>query len=456
MQRHKAIITGAMESLNDAAVLVAPPPSVDATPPDAEELHAAQQEIQSEVAACDHVEDLTRGFEELYEALDTVMEDGGLHPQTDAFVQLAINQNNRLMGGEDAAPAMESGAPPMVRTRMAMESIGDKIKEMIDAMIVFVKRVWTMVVEFFRNMFTRSGKIRKRATQALSVVETLLKNQPLPSAKKIDMGPNANFFHFDGLNGISSPIIFLEKITAMGVKCAERGMAVSKTFTEAAIGWTSKMSQAENGKNNIMVGFPKMDADHTGIDKTWFTVEGAPRTVEGVQLQKYASPVLPGNYVLEIERPEGNPAADNAADVESWLKAVNMVGRERWSYTRRDAKHGTAPEVEVLGLQRLEELLITIIHACDNFDKITHEANAQAKSNDERLKTFMPWKGQLERLHLGGTEGKLVMASTRAYMRVQRNYMQPAMVLYSYMLVAAGMYMHYAESCLKLYKPAAA
>lgn len=144
------------------------------------ELNEGIQETQVEAAEVDEIataiedaEVAAGNLEEAAEVLEGGVESGeGVSEETAQAVDIAVEAALNMLGashrGSNLMPSLESwgsGHSRLASTKLALEGVADKIKEIWKKIVEFVKAIAQKVIDFFVKFFDNTDRLIKNATK---------------------------------------------------------------------------------------------------------------------------------------------------------------------------------------------------------------------------------------------------------------------------------------------------
>lgn len=195
---------GLVLAMEEEAIIAAPEGEMDPALP--AEVEAGAAEVTEQVG---EVEDLNTAIEEaeadaetlgdIQETLAETVESGeGVDETTAEVAEIAVEAICARLGIRNAqkvVPSLESFGSKSSRvtaTRVAVESIGDKIKQIWSAIMAAIKTVWEKVKSFVAGLLKNRGMLEKHLEGLKKRVETLDGNLK-PKEKEVSGGAGKAF-----------------------------------------------------------------------------------------------------------------------------------------------------------------------------------------------------------------------------------------------------------------------
>jgi len=170
MRKHIGIFRS-MESSDVDAVAAAPEAGAgaDSLETDLTDVAQAEQELQVADAETEEAAETKEAMESMIFALESAMQTGGLDRNGAAVLAVATDHMLNRMGypvhgrGKTSLESFGGAGSRQQATRVALEGLKAKVKEIWDAIIKALKDGWKKVKDFFLKIFGAAEKLEARA-----------------------------------------------------------------------------------------------------------------------------------------------------------------------------------------------------------------------------------------------------------------------------------------------------
>lgn len=155
------------------------------------DLREGEIELASLEADQARLEEIAAGLESICADLSLAHEEGGLTPQAARWMRQSMEAYVTPLGFELAdinVPSCESFGGGMTRikaTEVSLESAGDVLKKVIDALKTVGMKILQAVVSFIQRVITTSGRLSSRAQKLIDEAKGL---SGAPKSSQIDLG----------------------------------------------------------------------------------------------------------------------------------------------------------------------------------------------------------------------------------------------------------------------------
>lgn len=188
----------ALEGLEEEEVAVGTDIPVEEIADQPENDLAEMQEIATEMESgedsIDEAADTADTLGEVQDQMAETLPEGGMEPAAAAAVEVAVEHMCKRLGfsAKQSGFALEAFGDKTTRvqaTKIAMETIGEQIKKIWDAIVAAFKKAIAWVVSFYDKLFDGAAKLAKRAATVAAAAETKIKeNATLQKDAKVTKG----------------------------------------------------------------------------------------------------------------------------------------------------------------------------------------------------------------------------------------------------------------------------
>jgi hypothetical protein len=152
------------EKVEDDVVLEVGEESMESAMLDIQESYVEVESLEQDQ---EELEEIAEGLESVIESMEATMEQGGLDPIAAQFAHHAVDAYTARLGFESASllPALEAFGGDSGReasTTVSMESIGEQLRKIWEAIKSVVNKAMTAVKNFFKKIFDAIPKFEKR------------------------------------------------------------------------------------------------------------------------------------------------------------------------------------------------------------------------------------------------------------------------------------------------------
>lgn len=243
-------------------------------------------EVDELATAIEDAEVAVDNLEEAAEILEEGVESGeGVSEETAEAVEVAVEAALNMLGashrGHSLMPSLESwgsGQSRLAATKIALEGVTDKIKEIWKKIVEFVKSVAQKVMDFFVKFFDNTDRLIKNATKAKQDISG--KQDYKVKEKTIKGGSAAKVFNKgDGTANFAtaSEVLKTHAALARGAKGVFSAFSVGFSAIQGAVnnsdkteGLGAKLEDVVRGAASAIGQVEKTDVAGT----TYYTVKG--------------------------------------------------------------------------------------------------------------------------------------------------------------------------------------
>ncbi len=344
------------EQVIEQAVAAAEPAPVEQLD-NAESLETELLEVQDTVeegvtqeAQVEEAAEVSEALGEYEEALESIAAQGGLDRNGAMILQIGLEQLCARVGIVPTAismPSMESfgGASQRVRaTQLALESVKDTAKKVLEAIIAAIKRAGEWLKDFWKTLTDSNHRLKARAKKVMAAASSAkgegeIENEGL--ANKLHIGGKVANFDRD----FGEFTAFAE---AMGGRVV--GAIVKNAETVC-----KNVADAVAQKGEISFKAADMKAAYNGVKLS--AAEG--ETVEG--FENLRSEQLPGGKALLVQL----PTADGNAGAQAFGKAKTAIGL----FAPSTAKASSA-KLPALTSAQVTTIAGSVLSVCEAIDKL--------------------------------------------------------------------------------------
>lgn len=338
----------------------------------------ANAEVQAEVEAAGGLEQATVALEQLHAILNESLDDGGMSRQTARVTQLAVDMAHRQMGMNPSRLSFENDMPPVMRTRMTMESISESMKAGWKAFVAFCERIWNNIVNFFQNLTNKGRRIREQSNKLAQLARSI-PHGAAPKQVEINLGELVKWMDFHGVGG-SDPITWLNSTNESAAAGSKAMIEASSAALDVLVKLLGELDHDNSFKFTAKAiqaqPLPFMKADGSAVG-------------EGIQQrQPYSSGSMPGALRIRAVLP-------NSTAVSAFLNAdavtqANNLGRETFTLVN-DADYRAvagAENMKVFSPQDIEKIAIMTAGVATDCEKIDAEFRAFKRDLEQKLNSL--------------------------------------------------------------------
>ena len=192
-----------------------------------EEVAVDSAEVDELATAIEDAEVAADNLEETAEVLEAGVESGeGVSEETAQAAEIAVEAALNMLGtshrGSSLMPSLESwgsGQSRLQATKIALEGVTDKIKEIWKKIVEFVKMIAQKVVDFFVKFFDNTDRLKKNVAKARAKVNEASGDKPKEANLK--SGSVATYFNNgQGKSDFTTAIAIIENHTAQAAGSA--------------------------------------------------------------------------------------------------------------------------------------------------------------------------------------------------------------------------------------------
>lgn len=295
-----------------------------------EEVAVDSAEVDELATAIEDAEVAADNLEETAEVLEAGVESGeGVSEETAQAAEIAVEAALNMLGtshrGSSLMPSLESwgsGQSRLQATKIALEGVTDKIKEIWKKVVEFVKMIAQKVVDFFVKFFDNTDRLKKNVVKARAKVNEASGNKPKETNLK--SGSVATYFNNgQGKSDFTTAIAIIENHTAQAAGSAALVNAASTAVEKLKAFDTASAKSAIEG---VVVSAPA------------FT-KGEHKGTQGIVQGAFSAPMIGGRRLfvgiggdtepeltLEIVEPEKKSIKEAVAlDKAECLTMLNKV-----------------------------------------------------------------------------------------------------------------------------------
>lgn len=201
-------------SMEDGFAEEIPTNVTDHAAPDEAMLSMVESELpfDDQARKAERLEEAVHGLESIAQALEDDRSTG-LSPQAAFYANKAIMAHAGEYGAESACISTEafSGASRIRATYLSMESIGSKLKELLDALLAILNKVREAAATFLKRLFDFTHIVDKQIDELMTHVDTL-EGQPKELKFEDQAVANAIAFTSQVEKFPVAPVVELQKI----------------------------------------------------------------------------------------------------------------------------------------------------------------------------------------------------------------------------------------------------
>ena len=253
-----------------------------------EEVAVDSAEVDELATAIEDAEVAADNLEETAEVLEAGVESGeGVSEETAQAAEIAVEAALNMLGtshrGSSLMPSLESwgsGQSRLQATKIALEGVTDKIKEIWKRIVEYVKMIAQKVLDFFVKFFDNTDRLKKNVAKARAKV-----NENSGTKKKENTLKNssvANYFN-DG-NGKAS---FDSALTILSHHNA--ATAATAEFVRVASEFVNSLKGAQDDSESIMT---------SKVEKAFGNLKGFSKYKEGDEAGVATDPLIGGRRMF--------------------------------------------------------------------------------------------------------------------------------------------------------------
>lgn len=371
-----------LTSEDDVAVLPEEP-AADNVETQLLEVEASAGDVADVEEQVEEAAEVAEGLEAYRDLLRTGMEEGGVSRREAAAIIMAANgMVARLGGSAIATPGLEhfgSHSQKQEATRIAMESIGDKIKEIWKKILAQLEKAYEWIRKHMLNVFAAGPKLVERAQKLAKAVEA--NTNADAKEKKIKRGALIKELASKSTGADGIEVDTLANLTGVAKSISEYWPKLAESAGSEIADVFEAVADGKGDGNVDILGkgdVKAMFANTLDAAKLGKTGHEAP---EGTAAQ--ATPVLPGNVI-------GLAFVANSNTVEAQSKQKLVIAPVDKDF----GKNASNEEVNVLDKKSIGEIA-KHVENLGNYLHTYRQADNKFKTVEERIKKAAKRVGDL-------------------------------------------------------------
>lgn len=425
-----------------------------ATRPDPEAVEAVAEMNDAGEVVIDHetdvaeLADATDNLEQYRAVLEGSLEENGMDAAGARAIQVGLDSTLSRVGTEINTPALESYGSASNRiqaTRLTIEAIGDKVKEIWEAIKRALANAWAALKKFFLSVFSAVERTRQQAEKVKAAASAATGTPTETSVEVKGAGTKL------AING-KVPTTWVKTVSnvltsaAAAVQKADEISGLYSSVAQSMAGGsvTEGMASASGAVKSYMdeiTSVAQMFAKDGGMPAaSSFKVPGVDSARSSVQLSAF----LPGNAVFYVASPKGSESGP--------MSLADTVAASKAGFYQMGAKGEASDTFTVLKDAEIVQLADAIIDACNQLDQ---RKDALAKTAEAGTALV---KAGDSLLNKAANESDDVQAQVRqtvqALPRLAENSGQWPKQLVSYLVGVSGATLKVAQASLKAYRAA--
>lgn len=337
--------------------------------------------IETDLATVDSLEARAIGLEDLADTIDENISEATpseLHLVDIAQDMAGVGVDGMEIPETFAGGSDEEGNPSLesfIGRRISTEGMRSKAKEIYEAIMKIVERIWEKIMSLWNSFFDQSKSVVAQAKKLSVAAEAKMGNSLKKDKKDIELGSLTNALSHEG-KVPTSPADIMQTL----VKCKAVGQEVLVNHAKAVIAAGPKMQSAmksmdvskakkgeEGGSSGLAVSGVLADvakaADpiDASIRRIFSTKITGDKTYESDSHDFYRSDFLPGNRMIVAKVPKPGTSKISFAYAQAMVvrgMSVNMVLADKDYKPKSDIKIKPFTPAEVV------KAADTIVDAC--------------------------------------------------------------------------------------------
>jgi hypothetical protein len=381
-----------MESLRDEPAVAEEDVIEIATRPDVavveaqSELNDAADEVVERETAVAELSDAADNLETYRAVLEQSLEENGMDRAGAAAVQVGLDSTLSRIGTRISTPAMEAYGTASNRiqaTRLTIEAISDKIKEIWEAIKQALRQAWEAVKKFVVAVFNSVERLRQTAEKVKAAAGSATGT---PSEAQVDAkgaGAKLNVQGAipadwvtsvnGGLSNINSSLTMMEltgEIYQDISKAIDSGdiASGSKTAADAVEGYMTSVARGAEGMRKFGGKAAAPGLKIPGVDNT--------------KVDLSLSPMLPGNAVFYVAVPK-------KADVTNLQEAAGLAHAGFYQLPVKNEVSDSFKTLSGADMAALADSVLTMCQALDSakatIEKTTTAGDTLIQAGDRLL-----------------------------------------------------------------------
>jgi len=351
---------------------------VDGVSVDAEEIKAQLDDAANDVVDADYVtdelEDAAVALEALRSAVskDLTEENPAVSDTTVNLVRIAAEKSLHHIGEVLNLPAsMESAATPYQRLQVTLESIGEKVKQIWEAIKKAVMAAWQALVEFFKGLFDSAVRVKQSIVKMRGAVKSMNANDK-PTNPTVGTATVVKNIAFAGFKNYGDLKASLSKFDgAVGPFLENSQKAIHDAIVaggQEMIELAEASADVSSRDYNTVVSSPATKAvlmfGNLGRKMASAVAEGGSMGKGGEGVAMTRSGELPGGYYVQVFVPDLSSSRSPGGQDNAHSKFIDvMTGNHLSIQHQPDAKVETLP---VLSESEMLEILDVIEATVDS------------------------------------------------------------------------------------------
>lgn len=330
MARSRGLVW-AMEELEEqeaaANAVVEEPLAVDSLETDILEVNEDAGEIDDLNASIEEAVEDVDTLEDIASVMDESTENGGMDQTTARVAEIAVESIYKRLGVQKKSmPAMESFGSKGTRvgaTKIAVEKIGEVLKEVWARIYAAGVKVFNWVKDFILNCINSAGKLKDRAIALAAKVKGLVGKKP--EEAEVSLGSTGEAVAIDGKADASALSEGLKNLLELAEGIEKNNETMSKEMVEQNF---LKAVQDETSLNNLK-------ATHD----TLVAFNNNDKADEDGNVSLTTKP-LPGNVEIEVTVPKIGTVGHAYIDALSKQKISKKKGKRKGVATESNSEDG--------------------------------------------------------------------------------------------------------------------
>lgn len=363
----------------DEVVTLPEEPAADSVETQLLEVEASGGDVADVEEQVEEAAEVAEGLEELRLTLKAGLEEGGVSKREASAIIMAANRMVGAIGGDNiATPGLEhfgSHSQRLDATRVAMESIGDKIKEIWKKILAQLEKAYEWIRKHMLNVFGAGQKLVKRAEALKKAADD--NDVAKPKENKIKRGALVKELASKGTGADSVDVATLANMTQMANEISvawpeligKAGEAIATIFENVADNKGDGKVQLFDNKLNALFS-NQVDLAKAGLDARDGT-------------SALASDMLPGGMVGIAFVGNSDSVADQTAQKIVLVKADKDFG-----------KNLSNEELNTLDKKAIKDIADSVAKLGNYLDTY-RKADNKFKTVEERIKKAAKRVGEL-------------------------------------------------------------
>lgn len=353
--------------------------------------------------------------EQMVLTLEASLDDGGASPELQRMVQVGQHNVHTLLDDPSVTElSIESEATAYQQTLLAIESLMESFKAILQKIVDFIKTIWRRFTDWVGDLFDRSQATKRRLEKLIKRCDVLLD---------------------DGFNKVSPPegrlmgrdvlLVYLDEVPETSVvDFIVRFARDLKTHTKSnikegmeAVRQMSELFQGSYGSGKK----PKLSLLGKVSMSDWNRIP-KPEVRFGYPLYRYHSGLLPGGWRIEFNRLELTDAQQRAVEQDpDPTEAIKLMWRSEFKLFP-ESVHPKEVRFRQLKPSQIRQTCEKMIKALEVFQTAQSDLRGFLSEGNRLISKVEPLPAKLQALSLGSKEGRYYHEAFNAVRRLLRSF----------------------------------